>query len=53
MDSTTIAVFVAGLFLGTLLNIIVIRLPREHSLAFSRSPRIVLLLELRREGWSC
>ena len=32
MDSTIIAVFVAGLFLGTLLNIIVIRLPREHSL---------------------
>jgi len=32
MDSTTIVVFVAGLFLGTLLNIIVIRLPREHSL---------------------
>jgi leader peptidase (prepilin peptidase)/N-methyltransferase len=32
MDSTIIAVFIAGLFLGTLLNIIVIRLPRESSL---------------------
>ena len=32
MDSTTIVVFVAGLFLGTLLNFIVIRLPREQSL---------------------
>jgi len=32
MDATTIAIFVAGLFLGTLLNIIVIRLPRERSL---------------------
>ena len=32
MDSTTIAVFVAGLFLGTLLNLIVIRLPQEHGL---------------------
>src|SRR4051812_20031844 len=32
MDSTTIAVFVAGLFLGTLLNFIIIRLPREQSL---------------------
>jgi len=33
MDSTIIAVVIAGLFLGTLLNIIVIRLPREQSLA--------------------
>jgi len=32
MDSITIAVFVAGLFLGTLLNLIIIRLPREHGL---------------------
>jgi leader peptidase (prepilin peptidase)/N-methyltransferase len=32
MEPTTIVVFVAGLFLGTLLNIIIIRLPREHSL---------------------
>src|SRR5215207_8196976 len=32
MDSTTIAVFIASLFLGSLLNIIIIRLPREHSL---------------------
>ncbi|MEO7911898.1 MAG: prepilin peptidase [Roseiflexaceae bacterium] len=32
MDSTTIAVFVAGLFLGTLLNLIIIRLPQEHGL---------------------
>jgi leader peptidase (prepilin peptidase)/N-methyltransferase len=32
MDPTTIAVFIAGLCLGTLLNIIVIRLPRESSL---------------------
>jgi leader peptidase (prepilin peptidase)/N-methyltransferase len=32
MDFTTIAVFIAGLFLGSLLNIIVIRLPREQSL---------------------
>ena len=33
MDSTTIAIFVAGLFLGTLLNTIVIRLPRERALS--------------------
>jgi leader peptidase (prepilin peptidase)/N-methyltransferase len=32
MDSTTIAVFIAGLCLGTLLDIIVIRLPREQGL---------------------
>ncbi|HJZ47055.1 MAG TPA: prepilin peptidase [Roseiflexaceae bacterium] len=32
MDPLTIVVFVAGLFLGSLLNIIVIRLPRERNL---------------------
>jgi leader peptidase (prepilin peptidase)/N-methyltransferase len=32
MDATIIAVIIAGLFLGTLLNIIVIRLPREQSM---------------------
>ena len=32
MHSTTIAVAIAGLFLGTLLNIVIIRLPREQSL---------------------
>jgi leader peptidase (prepilin peptidase)/N-methyltransferase len=32
MDPTIIAVFIVGLFLGTLLNLIVIRLPRERNL---------------------
>jgi leader peptidase (prepilin peptidase) / N-methyltransferase len=32
MDSITIVVFIAGLFLGSLLNIVVIRLPREQRL---------------------
>jgi leader peptidase (prepilin peptidase)/N-methyltransferase len=32
MDSITIVIFVAGLFLGTLLNVVVIRLPRERNL---------------------
>lgn len=32
MDSISIAVFVVGLFLGTLLNIVVIRLPREREI---------------------
>jgi leader peptidase (prepilin peptidase)/N-methyltransferase len=32
MDPITIVIFIAGLFLGTLLNLIVIRLPRERSL---------------------
>jgi leader peptidase (prepilin peptidase) / N-methyltransferase len=32
MDATIIAVIIAGLFLGTLLNIIIIRLPREQSM---------------------
>jgi leader peptidase (prepilin peptidase)/N-methyltransferase len=33
MDSIIIVVFIAGLFLGTLLNVVIIRLPREKSLA--------------------
>ena len=32
MDPTTIVVFAAGLLLGTLLNVVVIRLPRERTL---------------------
>jgi leader peptidase (prepilin peptidase)/N-methyltransferase len=32
MDPNTIAVFVAGLLLGTLLNVVIIRLPREREL---------------------
>jgi leader peptidase (prepilin peptidase)/N-methyltransferase len=32
MDLTTIVVFIAGLFLGVLLNLVVIRLPRERGL---------------------
>jgi leader peptidase (prepilin peptidase)/N-methyltransferase len=32
MDLTIVAIFVAGLFLGTLLTIVVIRLPRERDL---------------------
>jgi leader peptidase (prepilin peptidase)/N-methyltransferase len=32
MDPTIIVVFIVGLFLGTLLNLIVIRLPRERNL---------------------
>src|SRR5688572_13481404 len=32
MDPTTIVIFIAGLCLGALLNLIVIRLPRERSL---------------------
>jgi leader peptidase (prepilin peptidase)/N-methyltransferase len=32
MDSTAIAVFVAGMLLGTLLNIVIVRLPREREL---------------------
>jgi leader peptidase (prepilin peptidase) / N-methyltransferase len=37
MDPVTIVIFIAGLFLGTLLNLIVIRLPRERNLG--RWPR--------------
>jgi leader peptidase (prepilin peptidase) / N-methyltransferase len=33
MDLTIIAVFIAGLFLGTLLNVVVIRLPHERNMS--------------------
>ena len=33
MDSTSIVVFIAGLLLGTALNLVIIRLPRERHLA--------------------
>src|SRR3954471_18979452 len=32
MDATVIAVFVIGLLVGTLLNVVIIRLPREQNL---------------------